>query len=477
MKFANELTRNILFWVQEKRWLLIIVILGALMYHFPYPDGISPAGYRTLILGIIVISLIITEPVPLPAVALLIAVLEVAFHIAPAAEVAKTYMNDSVFFIMGSLMMAVAIVHQGLDTRLALGIIQLTGNKVKHIVLGFTCISALLSSFVGEHTVVALMLPVGLSLVRNCRKNKPIPNLTALILFSIAYGSTVGSIGTPSGGARNAIMLEYWRTITDGGVTLTYFQWIIMAYPMVIIGMLSTTFLLQLAFKPEFKNMDTAIRRLKIHVAHKGKFTGNEFLTILIFTIVFFCWIFLNEHYGLGIIAIGGAFLYMATGLVEWKQVSRDTNWGVILLFAGAISLGVQMKNTGTALWIGQSIMNQFSPFIEQFSVIPYLLNIFLTTLLSNIMSSSGTVAVLGPITLSMGGDPAYMGMTTAISSAFGYFSAIAAPACMIIYSSGLVKMTDFLKAGWRMAIMSTITLLLIYKFYWPLIIGFTNFK
>ena len=477
MKFANELTRNILFWVQEKRWLLIIIILGALMYHLPYPDGISPAGYRTLILGIIVISLIITEPVPLPAVALLIAVLEVAFHIAPAAEVAKTYMNDSVFFIMGSLMMAVAIVHQGLDTRLALGIIQLTGNKVKHIVLGFTCISALLSSFVGEHTVVALMLPVGLSLVRNCRKNKPIPNLTALILFSIAYGSTVGSIGTPSGGARNAIMLEYWRTITDGGVTLTYFQWIIMAYPMVIIGMLSTAFLLQLAFKPEFNSMDTAIRRLKIYVAHKGKFTGNEFLTILIFAIVFFCWIFLNERYGLGIIAIGGAFLYMATGLVEWKQVSRDTNWGVILLFAGAISLGVQMKNTGTALWIGQSLMNQFSPFIEQFSIIPYLLNIFLTTLLSNIMSSSGTVAVLGPITLSMGGDPAYMGMTTAISSAFGYFSAIAAPACMIIYSSGLVKMTDFLKAGWRMAIMSTITLLLIYKFYWPLIIGFTNFK
>ena len=33
--------------------------------------------------------------------------------------------------------------------------------------------------------------------------------------------------------------------------------------------------------------MDTAIRRLKIHVAHKGKFTGNEFLTIFIFIIVF----------------------------------------------------------------------------------------------------------------------------------------------------------------------------------------------
>jgi len=477
MRLPNDLIRNLLFWAQQKRWLIIIALLGVVMYQLPYPDGISIAGYRTLILCIIVISLIVTEPVPLPAVALLIAVLEVVFHIAPPVEVANSYMNDSVFFIMGSLMMAVAIVHQGLDTRLALGIIRLTGNKVKNIVLGFTCVSALLSSFIGEHTVVAMMLPVGLSLVRNCGKNKPIPNLTALILFSIAYGSTVGSIGTPSGGARNAIMLEYWRAITDSGLTLTYFQWIIMAYPMVIIGMLSTTFLLQLAFKPEFNRMDTAIRRLKIQVAHKGKITGNEFLTILIFVIVFLCWIFLNEQYGLGIIAIGGAFLYMATGLVEWKQVSQNTNWGVILLFAGTISLGVQMKNTGTALWIGNSLMSLFSPLIDQFTMIPYILNIFLTMLLSNIMSSSGTVAVLGPITLSMGGDPAYMGMTTAISSAFGYFSAIAAPACMIIYSSGLVKMTDFLKAGWRMAIMSSITLLLLYKFYWPLIIGFTNFK
>ena len=477
MRLPNDLIRNLLFWAQQKRWLIIIALLGVVMYQLPYPDGISIAGYRTLILCIIVISLIVTEPVPLPAVALLIAVLEVVFHIAPPVEVANSYMNDSVFFIMGSLMMAVAIVHQGLDTRLALGIIRLTGNKVKNIVLGFTCVSALLSSFIGEHTVVAMMLPVGLSLVRNCGKNKPIPNLTALILFSIAYGSTVGSIGTPSGGARNAIMLEYWRAITDSGLTLTYFQWIIMAYPMVIIGMLSTTFLLQLAFKPEFNRMDTAIRRLKIQVAHKGKITGNEFLTILIFVIVFLFWIFLNEQYGLGIIAIGGAFLYMATGLVEWKQVSQNTNWGVILLFAGTISLGVQMKNTGTALWIGNSLMSLFSPLIDQFTMIPYILNIFLTMLLSNIMSSSGTVAVLGPITLSMGGDPAYMGMTTAISSAFGYFSAIAAPACMIIYSSGLVKMTDFLKAGWRMAIMSTITLLLLYKFYWPLIIGFTNFK
>jgi sodium-dependent dicarboxylate transporter 2/3/5 len=472
----NDIIRPLIFWAQQKRWLLFAFLLGTLMYWLPYPESISISGYRTLILAIMAIILIITEPVPLPATALLIAVLEVSFHIAPAAEVAKSYMNDSVFFIMGSLMMAVAIVHQGLDTRLALGIIKFTGNKVSNIVFGFSLISAVLSSFIGEHTVVALMLPVGLSLVRNSKGHRDITNLTVLILFSIAYGSTVGSVGTPSGGARNAILIEYLKNLPNP-IYLSYSEWILMAYPMVLIGMFTTSIMLKMAFKPEYVHLDTAIRKLKIQVAHRGKITGKELLSIIIFGIVLMAWILLNEEFGMGIIALGGAFLYMATGLVEWKDISKNTNWGVILLFSGVISLGIQMKNTGAAQWIGNSIIGYSGDGIANLTFLPYFINILLTTTLSNIMSSSGTVAVIGPITLNMGGDPLFMGMTTAISSAFGYFSAIAAPACMIIYSSGLVKVTDFLRAGWRMGIMSILTLLLIQTFYWPFIVKFFNIQ
>lgn len=426
---------------------------------------------------VIVIFLIITEPIPLPAIALLIVVLEVSFRIANPSEVADSFMSDAVFFIMGSLMMAVAIVHQGLSNRLALGIIQITGNKVKNIVVGFTAISALLASFIGEHTVVAMMLPMGLTLIKFASGRKKIPNLTVLILFSIAYGATIGSVGTPSGGARNAIMIEYWRSLTEAGISLTYFQWMILAYPMVIIGIFYTSVILLKVFNPEYKILDTAVRKLRIQVAKKGTITGNEISTIVIFCITLICWIFLNEKFGMGIIAIGGAFLYLASGLVEWNEVSRGTNWGVILLFAGTISLGVQMKNTGTAVWIGESVIGLSGGIIDQFEQARYLFSIILTAFFSNIMSSSGTMAVFSPIVLSMGGHPLYMGMSAAIASAFGYFSPVAAPACMIVYSSGLIKIADFLKAGWRMGIASILTLICIILFYWPLVIRFTNFK
>ncbi len=421
--------------------------------------------------------MIITEPLPLPAIALLIAVLEVSFRIANPSDVADSFMSDAVFFIMGSLMMAVAIVHQGLSSRLALGIIQITGNKVQNIVIGFTSISALLASFIGEHTVVAMMLPMGLTLIKFASGRKKIPNLTVLLLFSIAYGATVGSVGTPSGGARNAIMIEYWRSLTEAGITLSYFQWMILAYPMVVIGIIYTTWILLKVFKPEYKILDTAVRKLRIQVARKGTITGNEIFTIIIFSITLICWIFLNEKFGMGIIAIGGAFLYLASGLVEWNEVSRGTNWGVILLFAGTISLGVQMKSTGVAAWIGESVIVLMGGVIDQIEQARYLFSIFLTAFFSNIMSSSGTMAVFSPIVLSMGGHPLFMGMSAVIASAFGYFSAVAAPACMIIYSSGMVKISDFLKAGWRMGLASLVTLICIILFYWPFMIRFTNFK
>jgi sodium-dependent dicarboxylate transporter 2/3/5 len=81
---------------------------------------------------------------------------------------------------------------------------------------------------------------------------------------------------------------------------------------------------------------------------------------------------------------------------------------------------------------------------------------------------------VLGPIVLNLakeaGESPLLIGFITAVSSAFAYLTVVGTPACTIVYASGYLKTTDFLKVGWRMVIMSTIILLLAAKFYWPLL-------
>ena len=208
--------------------------------------------------------------------------------------------------------------------------------------------------------------------------------------------------------------------------------------------------------------------KLKVKVEAAGPLNSQQILAIILFVVIFLAWVFLSEKFGLGIVALAGVFLYLASGLVQWQEINQRTNWGVVLLFAAAISLGLQLKNTGAALWIAQQVIDLSGGLLEQFAVAQYSVVIVFTAAFANFMSSSATVAVLGPLFMNFGGDPVLLGMATAVASAFGYLTAVGAPAGMIIAATGLVRAKDFIRAGWRLASVSIVILLLALLFYWP---------
>ncbi len=468
--FSARSVSDILFWVTRKKWLILSFLLSISFFYVPSPDGLSPEGHRTLIIVLVALILIISESIPLPGVAILILIMEVILGVDTADGVASSFMSDAVFFIMGSLMLAVSLVHQGLDKRLALLVRNITGNQTWSIVLGFVGISAFLSSFIGEHTVGAMMLPVALALIRNAGlSTTQATKLSTLLLFSIAYGCAIGSIGTPSGGGRNVIMIGYLSEF--GMAEISYLEWMKFAYPMLIIEIPIVALVLWFTFTPEQKMMDSSVRKLKVKVAKTGKLTANQIMAIIIFILVFLGWIFLSPIIGLGIVALSGVFLYLSFGLVEWQEINRNTNWGVILLFGSAISIGIQMKETGAALWVAEETLYYLEVIFQDIAVVRWFVSVIVTGILTNLLSNAATVAVLGPIILDMGGDPIIMGIMTSIASAFAYLTVVASPTCMIIHSTGLISSSDYFKAGWKLFIISVIVLLMISTFYWPILL------
>lgn len=459
---------SFIYWVTRRRWLFIAFGLGLVLFLLPTPTGLTLGGYRTLIIVLVALVLIVFEPVPLPATGMLVLILQVLLGISNPNDVASSFMTDAVFFIMGSLMLAVAIVQQGLDRRLALGIIQLTGHQTWRIVFGFVAVCAILSSFIGEHTVTAMMMPVGLTLVRHASKDpRKVAQLTSLMLFSIAYGSAMGSIGTPSGGGRNVIMIGYLSKFDIARVS--YLQWMTHAYPMLLVEIPLAVMILWWTFRPEKRVLDSAVRKLIVQVAKSGKMTGRQYLAIVLFVLIFLGWVFLSPVLGLGIVALLGVVCYLAFGLVDWSDLNRRTNWGVIILFGAAISIGIQMKDTGAALWVATRAIDGLKIITPDVGFLRGATSIVLTAGLTNLLSNAATVAVIGPIVLNMGGDPVIIGLATALASSFAYLTVVASPTCMIIYSSGLLRPSDYLKGGWKMFLMSTAVLFVISHFLWPL--------
>ncbi len=426
--------------------------------------------------------LFITEAIPLPTVPLLIIVGEVVLLKADATAVAQSLMTDSVLFIMGSLMLAVAIVKQRLDKRIAWWIVRMTGTNVYWISFGITVVCGTLAAFIGEHTVAAMMLPVGVTLITLTSNDpKKIRNLAAVILFSISYGCSIAGVATPSGGARNAIIISYWKDFFYNPADpatyrflMDYVNWILYAFPMFLLRLPIVAALLIFTFKPEVTDMSRAISRLRTQVSMQGPMRASEWLTILIFLCTIFGWVTLSGSLGLGIIAIAGSAAFLIFGLVRWEDINSGVNWGVVLLYAAAISLGVEMKETGAAQWVAAAVFQALQDVGAGsdfgFNVVISLL----TILVSNTMTAGAAVAVLAPIVLktavAAGEDPISAGFITAISSAFGYLTPAAQPAFTIIYASGYLRGSDFFKIGIRMMALSFVVLIALSLLYWPLL-------
>ncbi len=466
----------------KRRWFIITLLLGLALMGAPTPAGLTHEGQIVLVMSLMATMMFIAEPVPLPSVALMIVVGQVIFLGLDSNKVAASLMTDSVLFIMGSLMLAVAVVKQRLDKRIALAIVRVTGTSLFWISLGITAVCGVLASFIGEHTVAAMMLPVGVTLISlTSQDGAKVKNLAAVLLLSISYGCAIAGIGTPSGGARNAIMIGYWKDFFFDPTNpetrrylMDYLTWMKYAYPMFLLQLPIVTGMLFWTFKPEQRDLSRAVARLRTQVELDGPLGPRGWSSIGLFIATIIGWILFSEQLGLGIVAIGGAIAFLVAGLVRWEDINSGVNWGVVLLYAAAISLGLQMKETGAAEWLARSFIDALTPLGLGQGAGLALAVALLTTFVTNTMTAGAAVAVLGPVVLKAasvsGADPLNIGFVTAISSAFAYITAAAHPAFTIIYASGYLKSSDFIRSGWRMTIVSLFLIMIMSLFYWPLL-------
>ena len=459
------ISSSILFWFSQKKWFVYSILVSIFLLNLSTPIGLSVPAYHSLIILVLVFMLVTFEPIPFPAIALLTLVLQVVLGVAPPDQVASSFMNDAVLFVMGSLMFAIAIVHQGLDIRLARFIVFIFGKSKRMFLAGLMSISAILSSFLGEHTVIAIMLPIGLSVIKNIDTQQTDgKNAVLITLFSIAYGTIIGSIGTPSGGARNVIMINYLQEFSN--VHIDYLKWMKHAYPILIIQLIVAYFVLQFAFPSSLKNIK--MRGYKKNVENRSiKKDINHLFSCLIIIAIIASWFTFNDIYGLGIIALGGALTFMIFGMITWEEINKNTNWGVILLFAATISLGFQINETGASSWLVIKFNELLNSLPSNSMNVSWSIMAILSGLTANFFTSSATVSLIGPMAIELHPTDISFALSSAIASGFSFLTVISSPTAMIIYSTGLVSTKVFFRVGILMFIISILILYLMSQFYW----------
>ncbi|MEE4353981.1 MAG: DASS family sodium-coupled anion symporter [Desulfatiglans sp.] len=433
---------------------------------------------------VFVVFCFMTECIPLPGVAFCIGLILVFTGVVTRKEVAMLYWSDACWFIMGSLMFATAFVKTQVDKRVCLALFgKLAVPNVRWVTLIFFIIIAPLASFISDHALAAMFLPIGILLYQNSlTKEVPEdPELAKMLMIAIAMACNVGGFGAPSGGARNVIMMTYLEDMF--GFDIGYFQWVSYAMPFVL-GMIPITwFVTNWRFKPKVTSLAPAMEHLKNEIKRMGGWNRTQIMAIIIFLIMLWGWftekIFFDlgiypVRLGIGVIAIAGAVAYLLTGIVNWRDYQEKVDWGVVWLYAGAIIFGRTLDETGAAYWLARTCIDALAPLGMDAGIPLMLVNNGLTSVLTNLMADGPAAAAVGPISLNMAGlvHPGttflpFIAMSTAAASSFAYCLIIGTPPNAIVYASGYLEPRDYLRVGAIMWVVANVLLVLLTAVYW----------
>lgn len=435
-------------------------------------------------MAVFVVLCFLTECIPLPGVSFCIGLILVFSGVVGREEVAMLYWSDACWFIMGSLMFAAAFVKTGVDKRVCMMMFKrLAVPDTRWITLIFILIIAPLASFISDHALAAMFLPIGMLLYQNSlTKDIPEdPELGKMLMITIAMACNIGGPGAPSGGARNVIMMTY---LTDMfGVDIGYFQWVTYCFPFVIFMIPLTWIAVNWRFKPRITSLAPAMENLQREIGKMGAWNRQQKIALVIFLVMIFGWFTEKEFYtmgiypvrlGIGVIAVAGAIAYLLSGIVNWRDYQEKVDWGVIWLYAGAIIFGRTLDETGAAYWLARTAIETLAPLGMDSGMPLMATSNALTALLTNLMADGPAAAAVGPIALNMAGlvHPGttylpFMTMATAIASSFAYCLIIGTPPNAIVYASGYLEPKDYLRAGIPLFFFANILLLVMTMIFW----------
>ena len=431
-----------------------------------------------------VVTCFLTEAIPLPGVAFCIGLIVVFSGIIPRKEIAQLYWSDACWFIMGSLMFAAAFVKTGVDKHICLLIFRrLARPSVGWVTAIMILVIAPAASFISDHALAAIFLPIGIILYSNSLTEQ-VPEdkeLAKMLMITIAMACNIGGFGSPSGGARNVILMTYMEDMF--GISFGYGQWIVYGMPFVLIMMPILWFTLNRRFKPRINDLRPALGSLQKDIDRVGGWNKKQIVAVVIFLVMLFGWIteknlifhLIHIRLGIGVIAVAGAVAYLLTGVVNWRDYQEKVDWGVVWLYAGAILFGRILDQTGAAYWMARSIVGGLASIGLESGLVLVGAGSAVTAFMTNMMADGPAAASVGPIALNMAAvaNPGttlipFMGLATACASSFAYLLIIGTPPNAIVYASGYLTAKDFLRAGVICLLAAFVVLLLLSTLYWP---------
>ncbi|KAF0099080.1 MAG: solute carrier family 13 (sodium-dependent dicarboxylate transporter) member 2/3/5 [bacterium] len=469
-------------------WNKLFILLAGLgvflaVYFMPaWPDAIDPAGKSFTLspqgkaaIGLFLMAGIwwIWEVIPIGVTAIAIGVFQALFLIRPAKDAFRDFMDPSVMFIFGSIVIGLAFTKSGLTRRLAYKMLTVAGENSNMILLGCLVVTAALAHLMAHTAVAATMFPILLAIYALYGEGDKQTNFGKALFIGMAYAAGAGSIITFLGSARAPAAAGMYKEFT--GNEIGFFE---LSTYMAVIGwlMVFAIWLYLIVFlKPEKKSipgLKDTVQRLS---AGLGPLTTREKTVLLIVFGIVLLMALKGVVPGLkpidrAPIMLVSTLLFFIVGILSVKDL-EEIPWNIILLFSGAMSIGFCLWQTGAAEWMAVqwlALLQDAHWFVFVMGIAAFVL------VLTNFIMNVAAIAIVLPVALViakyLGVSPDVVMYASLVTAGMPFVLLIGAAPNAIAYDSRQFTPGEFFRHGLLLSVVLLGVLALAITLMWPLL-------
>jgi sodium-dependent dicarboxylate transporter 2/3/5 len=476
-------TRNI-DW-NKMGYLFLGMALFAVVYWSPtWPDAVDPMGKHFLLSreakGAIAVFLLagtwwVFEVVPIGITSLALGAMQALFLIRSARVAFTDFMVPSVMFIFASMMIGFVFTKTGLTKRLAYKMLIIVGEKTSMIYLGCFLVTAALTHIMAHTAVAATIYPLLVSIYALYGEGDKKTKFGKGLFIGMAYVAGAGSIVTLLGAARGAVALGFYKDIMNQEIGFFELTWYM--FP---VGWLMTFVLwgfFMVFFKPEKDTIPGLREKARQLYADLGRMKSNEIIaalivgtTILILALRELGFIPALTPVNKTAILLISTILFFITRILDIDDLEAMP-WNIILLFAGAMSIGNCLWQTGAANWMAVNWLVMF----QEANWFVFVMSIaFFVMMMTNFIMNVAAIAISLPVALVIA---PYLGVSgqvilfsALVTAGMPFLLLVGAAPNAIAYDSGQFTTGEFFLYGIPASIILMIVTAFAVFVLWPLI-------
>ncbi len=416
----------------------------------------------------------LTNAIPLYATALIPLIVLPITGVIPLADLAINYADRVIFLLMGSLIIAKAIEITNLHKRFALRILTIVGSESKSILAGFIIVTALLSAFMSNTVVTAMMLPLAISILSVTNENHR-KAFAPIIMITIAYSANIGGTITIIGTPPNLIFSSLSREM---GYDVTFLSWLPIGLS--VSSILLLILWLYLSHRLKGINVIESKQKVKDELIKLGPMSKQEKFVLGVFIATVVLWIS-RSLWGSYILNMDDSTVALLSSLIlfvmridgrrllTWDDVTTIP-WGVLILIGGSLAIASAFIVTGLDRSIASIISVDLGSDILMLAFITTL-TIFMTELMSNTAVASLMLPVVKGVAMNIGIEPLNLMFAVTLSASMSFMLPVATPPNAMAFASGHLSAAYMARTGLLMNIFCILVVTLLCY----LLVGFIN--